>query len=100
MLGEISIGSNAFEAEAFSYGLSGALEGVQGHGGITGIEKSLQGGTAGVHAAGHGGLGKSFGLHGLTNLDRDDLFEGLGLAFREEIFFGEEIVEGRSEMFV
>ncbi len=90
----------AIEAAAFSDGLGGALKGVQGYGGVAGVEETLQRRAAGFHAADHGGLGEPFRLHRLTNLEGEDFFEGLGLAFHEEVFFGEEIVEGGSEVYV
>lgn len=43
--GEISVRSNEFELEAFSNRLSSALERVQRHGGVSGIEEALQGGA-------------------------------------------------------
>lgn len=78
MRGGTSVGSNEFEAEALSDGLGGALKGVQGYGGVAGVEETLEGRAAGFHAAGHGGLGEPFSLHGLTSLQGEDFFEGLG----------------------
>ncbi len=88
-----SVWPNEFEVEAFSDGLGGALECVECHGGVAGVEEAIEGGAAGFHAAGHSGFGKAFGLHRLANLEGEDFFEGLDFAFRKEIFFGEEIVE-------
>ena len=39
-------------------------------------------------------------LFTILDLEGEDLLEGPGLAFHEEVFFGEEIVEGGAEVFV
>ena len=80
--------------------LDGALQCLQCHGNIVGIQKTVQGGPTGLHPSRHFRLGKAVLRHLLSELERNDSFHSHSHCFLENSFVLEKTVKVTSYIFL
>ena len=91
-------GSGEFDLEFATQGERGAFEQLQRDGGIVVGKEAVNGRARGFHASGERGAGNPAAFHFFRDLPGHDALERAGLAFREQIFLREKVVEVRADV--